>query len=223
MSDDVVGIILAGGRSTRLAPLAVGPGGKAAVECGGVPLLTRVCDAVGQVVPRVIVVAAAGQPLPPLSADVAVIRDERPEAGPLVAVHAGLVHARAAHPAARIAVIASCDVPLVRPAVVRLLIDEVRRPGVCWAVPLVGGHPQVLVSAVATSLGERLGQAIAAGERSRRAMLAACAAAGPRAVRQVTEAELRAVDPGLDSFADIDTPADLERLRATWSASIPPS
>ena len=61
MSDDVVGIILAGGRSTRLAPLAVGPGGKAAVECGGVPLLTRVCDAVGQVVPRVIVVAAAGQ------------------------------------------------------------------------------------------------------------------------------------------------------------------
>jgi len=222
MPDDVIAIVPAGGRSRRLAA-AVPAGGKATLDLGGRSLLELVCRALEGEVARVIVVAAAGQPLPPLAAGVAVIRDERPEAGPLVAVHAGLGHARAAHPAARIAVIASCDVPLVRPAVVRLLIDEVRRPGVCWAVPLVGGHPQVLVSAVATSLGERLGQAIAAGERSPRAMLAACAAADPHAVRQVTEAELRAVDPGLESFADIDTPADLERLRATWSASIPPS
>lgn len=222
MPDDVIAIVPAGGRSRRLAA-AVPAGGKAALDLGGRSLLELVCRALEGEVERVIVVAAAGQPLPPLAAGVEVIRDERPEAGPLVAVHAGLVHARAAHPAARIAVIASCDVPLVRPAVVRLLIDEVRRPGVCWAVPLVGGHPQVLVSAVATSLRERLGQAIAAGERSPRAMLAACAAADPQAVRQVTEADLRAVDPGLDSFADIDTPADLERLRATWSASIPPS
>ena len=222
MPDDVIAIVPAGGRSRRLAAAAPA-GGKAALDLGGRSLLELVCRALEGEVERVIVVAAAGQPLPPLAAGVEVIRDERPEAGPLVAVHAGLVHARAAHPAARIAVLASCDVPLVRPAVVRLLIDEVRRPGVCWAVPLVGGHPQVLVSAVATSLRERLGQAIAAGERSPRAMLAACAAADPQAVRQVTEADLRAVDPGLDSFADIDTPADLERLLATWSASIPPS
>jgi molybdopterin-guanine dinucleotide biosynthesis protein A len=222
MPDDVIAIVPAGGRSRRLAAVAPA-GGKAALEVGGVSLLERVCRALATEVERVIVVAAEGQPLPPLVPLVQVVRDTRPSAGPLAAIHDGLAHAEAACPTARIALIASCDLPTLHPAVVRLLVERVRRPGVCWAVPLVGGHPQVLVSALATSLRERLARALAAGLTSPRAVLAAIASSDPGAVEEISEAELVAVDPTLASFADIDTPADLARLRAAAPPPFPPS
>jgi molybdopterin-guanine dinucleotide biosynthesis protein A len=220
MPDDVIAIVPAGGRSRRLAAAAPA-GGKAALEVGGATLLDRVCRAVAGEAGRVIVVASEGQTLPPLEAGVEVIRDRRPAAGPLAAIYDGLMHAQAACPAARIAVVASCDVPALQPAVVRLLVERVRQPGVQWAVPLVDGHPQVLVSAMATSLCERLGQELAAGVTSPRAVLAALAASDPGAVLEVSAAELMAVDPTLASFADIDTPSDLARLRGR--AAFPPS
>jgi molybdopterin-guanine dinucleotide biosynthesis protein A len=220
MPDDVIAIVLAGGRSLRLAG-ATPAGGKAALELGGESMLGLVCRTLAGEAARVIVVAALGQPLPPLAAGVEVIRDTRPGAGPLAAIQDGLLHAHAVHPAARIAVIASCDVPEVHPALVRLLITRARQPGVSWAVPLVGGHPQVLVSAMATSLLDRLSEALAAGATSPRAVLAAVAASDPQAVPHVSEAELIAVDPSLASFSDVDTPADLARLRA--KPTIPPS
>lgn len=220
MPDDVIAIVLAGGRSRRLAG-ATPAGGKAALELEGESMLGLVCGTLAGAAARVLVVAAAGQTLPPLAAGVEVIRDTRPGAGPLAAIHDGLVHASAVHPAARIAVIASCDVPAVHPAVVRLLIARTRQPGVAWAVPLVGGHPQVLVSAMATSLLGRVSDAVAAGLTSPRAVLAAVVASDPKAVHHVSEAELGAVDPSLASFADVDTPADLARLRARLA--IPPA
>ena len=86
MHDDVVGIVLAGGRSSRLTGLDLGDGGKAALDIGGEPCLSRVCRAIAAVVPRVIVVAAAGQPLPPLPDGVEIIRDTTPNAGPLAGI-----------------------------------------------------------------------------------------------------------------------------------------
>lgn len=221
MSADVIAIVPAGGRSRRLAG-ATPPGGKAALELGGESLLGRVCRTLLAETARVIVVAARDQPLPPLAAAVEVIHDTHPGGGPLAAIHDGLVRARAVHPAARIAVIASCDVPAVQPAVIRLLVERVRQPGVAWAMPLVGGHPQVLMSAMATSLLDRLQPALAAGETSPRAVLAAVVASDPQAVDHVSEALLGTIDPGLASFADIDTPADLARLRAALVAPPPP-
>lgn len=222
MPDDVIAIVPAGGRSRRLAAAAPA-GGKPALEVGGLSLLDRVCRTLAAEVGRVIVVAADAQPLPPLAASVEVIRDTRPDAGPLAAIHDALVHAHAAHPAAKIAVIASCDVPALQPAVVRLLIERARRPGLCWVVPLVAGHPQVLVSALATTLLDRLTRELAAGVTSPRAVLSAVAASDPGAVLEVSEAELVAVDPALASFADVDTPADLARLRAAGPPPFPPS
>jgi molybdopterin-guanine dinucleotide biosynthesis protein A len=226
MPADVIAIVLAGGRSRRLGAAAPA-GGKVALEVGGTSLLDRVCRAVAGEAGRVIVVAAAEQPLPPIAVSVEVIRDSRPAAGPLAAIHDGLVHAQAVHPAARIAVVVSGDSPALEPAVVRLLVERARQPGVRWGVPLVGGHPQVLVSALTTSLCERLGQELAAGVTSPRAVLASVAASDERAVHLVSEAELVVVDPTLASFVDVDTPADLARLRAaaavTQSLPFPPS
>lgn len=222
MPDEVIAIVPAGGRSQRLGAAAPA-GGKPCLEVGGTSLLERVCRAVATVAPRVIVVAAEGQPLPPLPAGVEVIRERRPAAGPLAAIHDGLVHAQAAHPAARLAVIAACDLPALHPAVVRLLVERLPRSGPRWVVPLVGGHPQVLVSALDTSLGDWIGRSLATGVTSPRHVLAEIAASEPGAVQYLSEADLVAVDPALDSFADVDTPADLVRLEPARSPSIPAS
>lgn len=219
MSDEEVGIILAGGRSERLAGLPVGSGGKAAVVCGGEPLLTRVCRSVAVVVPRVIVVAAPEQPLPPLADGVEVIRDTTVAAGPLAALRDGLAHAGRASRPPRWAFVASCDVPLLAPAVVRLLLDIARSSGARFVVPAIGGHHQVLTAVVACDLGAEIG-ALAAVGRGPRHLLAELAARQPAAVRLVAAEEIARVDANLDSFVDIDTPEDLARLE---TRGFPPS
>lgn len=219
MGDDIVGIVLAGGRSSRLAGLELGAGGKAAVLVGGEPCLGRVCGAVAAVVPRVIVVAAAGQPLPPLPHGVEIIRDATPDAGPLAAMRDGLAHGLSSMPPPRWAFVASCDVPFLKPAVVRLLVETARSSAARFVVPLVAGHPQVLAAVLACDLAASIA-ALAAAGRGPRAVLDDLAARQPEAVRFVMPEELVTIDPDLDSFLDLDTPADLVRLE---SRGIPPS
>lgn len=213
MHEDAVGIVLAGGGSRRLAALGLGPAGKAALVVGGETCLERVCHAVGAVVPRVIVVAAEGQPLPTLPAEVEVVRDARPAGGPLAAVLDGLRQAVGRQPPPRWAFVTSCDAPLLSAAVVRLLLELARSPAVRFVVPIIDGHRQVLVSALACDLLGSIEDAVEAGAGVR-ALLDRLTAREAAAVRLVAAAEIAAVDPGLGSFLDIDTPEDLARLEA---------
>ena len=205
MPDDVIAIVPAGGRSSRMGPL-VGPGGKAALELAGETLLERVCRTLAAEAGRVIVVAAAGQPVPALPAGVEIARDSRPSAGPLAAIHDGLAHAGAGP---KVAVVVACDVPGIAPEVIRMLVAAAREPGVRWAVPVVAGHPQVLVSALATELADTIAAAVAAGRSSPRMLLADLLRAQPASIRLLAEDHLTLVDPALASFVDIDTPGDL--------------
>lgn len=214
-----LGVVLAGGGSRRMQ-LPAG-GGKAAVDVAGRPLLAHVCDAVRPAVERLVVVAAPEQPLPAVAGIDAVIHDSRPGAGPL----AGLADAlRAAGRDGATAFVASCDVPLLKTAVVRLLLACVDEPGVAWALPWVADHPQVLVSALRSSLLPEIEAHLATGRRDPRGLIDRLQpiAGGPTArVRLVTTAELEAVDPWLESFADIDTPDDLARIATRLLYSAP--
>jgi molybdopterin-guanine dinucleotide biosynthesis protein A len=105
------------------------------------------------------------------------------------------------------------------PAVVRLLVNTARSSAVRFVVPLVAGHPQVLAAVLACDLASSIA-ALAAAGRGPRAVLDDLVARQPDAVRFVTPEEIMAIDPELDSFLDIDTPADLARLE---SRGIPPS
>lgn len=221
MQADAVGIVVAGGRAARLGGRA-GPGGKGALEVEGRSFLAAIVAALAAEVPRVIVVAAQGQPLPELPAFVEIVRDSEPQGGPLAALCDGLRYAIAAAVPPRRAVVLSCDVPLVRRAVVRRLLDLAAAPGVRWVVPTVDGHPQVLVSALDTGLLGRIEAHLAAGSASPRACVATLERDEPGAVRFVAAPAWRDVDPGLESFRDVDTPADLDRLRAPGIPSSPP-
>ena len=72
---------------------------------------------------------------------------------------------------------------------------------------------------LADSLPDRFGNALidawlATGRRDLRGLFAEIAREDPRSIREVTEEACRAVDPMLESFVDIDTPDDLERLQS---------
>lgn len=210
MQVDAVAIVPAGGAARRLGPRGVA--GKAALVADGRTFLERVCAVLAAEVGRVIVVAAPDTALPPIVTPVEVIRDSRPGAGPLAAVRDGLVHALAADPPPRLAMLCSCDVPLVKPDVVRLLLNRVGVPGVRWALPTVGGHPQPLVSVIAVDVLAEIDASLAAAGGSLRDLADSIARRDPAALCRVGEDELRAVDPALDSFRDVDTTEDLADL-----------
>lgn len=213
-----VGIVLAGGGSTRLAGLDQAPtGGKAGLLFQGRTFLEHVVAAVAAEVGRTIVVAAPGQTLPALDG-VIVARDLAPGSGPLAGIRDGLRAALAADhgdtPTPRLAFVASCDLPLLRPEVVRLLVDEARRADALWTLAVVHGHRQVLASVMRVELLSRIETWLATGRRDLRGLVDEIAQDDPRHIRAVTEAEVVAVDPTLESFVDIDTPDDLERLQS---------
>lgn len=223
----IVGIVLAGGASRRMQPTADGADTrKEMLPLGGRTLLDRVVDTVAAELgdlSRVFVVTAPGQPLPELPASVHVVQDSRPGAGPLAGIAdglraAGVVAAAAGQELPKLAVIASCDVPLLRLEIVRLLIARATSSQALWTVPLVAGHRQVLVSAMQFGLLAGIEAWLATGRRDPRGLLEQLvaveqrAAGGPAAIAVVTEAECLAVDPALESFLDVDTPADYERV-----------
>jgi molybdopterin-guanine dinucleotide biosynthesis protein A len=222
-----LGIVLAGGASRRMG--LADRGGKAAAMLAGRTLLGHVCGAVRPAVDRLVVVAAPDQPIPDLPEIDTVIRDSRPGAGPL----AGMADAlRTAGPGLDHGFVASCDVPLLRTGLVRRMLDRVSEPGVAWAVPLIDGHPQVLVSALRPLLLDEIDAHLAAGRRDPRGLidrLRSPARTGDAGVRLVPAAELLDVDADLVSFTDVDTPDDLARIEtrlvysAPWRRDIPES
>src|SRR5688572_12132394 len=107
MDLSVGGIVLCGGKSQRMGRP------KAWLPFLGESMLSRVVRLLRQVVDPVVVVAAPGQKLPPLRAEVTVIRDKHEGKGPLAGIAAGL-HALAGKVDA--AYVSSCDVPLLQPA-----------------------------------------------------------------------------------------------------------
>lgn len=211
MRTDAIGIVLAGGRARRLGGAAP-PGGKAAVQFRGRSFLDIVVAAVAAETGRVVVVAAPGQELPPLPPGVTVVRDTLPGSGPLAAIRDGLAAATRLEPPADVAFVASCDLPLVRRAVIRAVLDRQRTTPSAWVVPLVGGHPQPLVSALPLAMLVRVEEYLAGGRRDPRTLLATLAAAATGAVELLPGEDLAAVDPDLESFRDVDTAEELARL-----------
>jgi molybdopterin-guanine dinucleotide biosynthesis protein A len=222
------GIVLAGGRGTRLGPVAARAGGKAAVMLDGRTLLEWALAALEPHVDRLVVVTAhpdrlqftaAGGPRPGWSGrtSLEVVRDTTPDGGPLAAVADALSRLGAdgvdAGPSVDEAIVVSCDAPLVRPAVVRLLLDRLRAVPARWALVHCLGHPQVFPSALRCDLLPAIQAHLAAGRRDMRGLVAGLAAAAPPDVVFLDADVVSAVDPGLESFHDIDTPEDLAAAR----------
>jgi molybdopterin-guanine dinucleotide biosynthesis protein A len=133
-----LGAILAGGRGARLG------GAKATAEVRGRPLLAWALDALRAAVPDVVVIAKEATPLPPC--DVPVHRDEPPDFHPRHGLVSALRRA-----AGRPVAVVPCDMPLVPPALIEVLLDVVA-DGAPAAVPRTEGRVHPLCAAYAPSI-----------------------------------------------------------------------
>lgn len=177
---------------------------KASLEIDGRPLLLRVLDALREVTRSVVVVAAHGQALPPLPEGVLVVRDATPHEGPLVALGLGL----SALPAGLDrAFVAATDLPRLQACVVRRMAELGR--GRDAAVFEQDGQPQLLCAVYAVAAGARLAALVDRGERSMRALARELAVHAVSAADLLQDPRVRELDPGLGSFLDADTPANL--------------
>jgi molybdopterin-guanine dinucleotide biosynthesis protein A len=216
-----IGIVLAGGASSRMQVTAPVSGERRVepavrkewLEIGGRTFLARVVAAVAAVTSRTIVVTAPGRPLPPLAHAVEVVHDTTPNAGPLAAIVDGL-RAIGPTPAEPVVFVSSCDLPLLDAEVVRLLVERAAASGADWTVPVVDEHPQVLASVVRRTLIGPITAWLESGRRDPRGLLATLKQHAAIRLCTVSASEITAVDPRLDSFRDIDTPAEhVEMIR----------
>lgn len=150
----------------------------------------------------IVVVGAPGQDVPPLPVEVLHAVDEREGRGPLEGLQAGLKLIAQKFGGACNAVFAtSCDAPLLRPELVQYVAESLE--GFDATTPQTAGffHPLTAayrVDAVLPKVVEML-----AADCLRPARLFDVVR-----TRILEETELRAVDPELDSFRNLNTPDD---------------
>jgi molybdopterin-guanine dinucleotide biosynthesis protein A len=187
----VGGIVLCGGQSSRMGRP------KAWLPFGAEFMLQRVVRILGTLVKPIVVVAAPEQEVPPLSADVLLVRDEEKGHGPLQGLAAGLAVLREQADAAYLS---SCDVPFLRPAFVRRLIDLLRDHAIC--VPRVGGYHHPLAAVYRVGVLEAALRLLAAS-RLRPVFLF-----DEVPTRVVAAEELQDVDPTFETLRNLNTPED---------------
>lgn len=198
------GVVLCGGNSRRMGRP------KAWLPFAGEHMLPRVVRIIGSVAAPIVVVAAPGQSIPPLPDGTEIVRDECPGRGPLEGMAAGLraIAARGID----CAFISSCDVPLLRAAFVRDLID--RLGGWDIAVPFAASRHHPLAAVYRTRVLATINELLSRDRRRPIFLFESCP------TRLVTEDELRTVDPNLDSLRNLNTPDDYaEACRLSGTAT----
>lgn len=211
----ITAIVLAGGRSSRFGEDKLG------VDVGGRSMLAATVAAVA---PLADGVAVAGPSL--FDADlgdtpVALFRDREPFGGPLRGLANVLDHAIPTP--GHLAVVVGGDMPAIVPAVLVRMLDILDVDPSVDAVLL--GRPDERESAVDAGGGAHRRQALPLALRIDRAAAAAreAVAAGDRSLQALVDrlahVELPAaawlpLDPAGRTIFDVDTPADLDRLRA---------
>ncbi|HVS05577.1 MAG TPA: molybdenum cofactor guanylyltransferase [Candidatus Dormibacteraeota bacterium] len=190
-------VILAGGLSRRMGR------DKASLPAGHGTLIEHLARRLAPVVDETIVAGGSDRPTLP---GVRMVEDRYPGLGPLAGMHAGLAAARYPH-----VWVVGCDLPDADPALAHLFLGLAA--GYDAVVPRLDAEPQGVCALYDRALVSRIDGLLASGERSIKSLLAASN------VRYLTPEELRAVDPELRSFRNINTPADYGAWLATQPAS----
>jgi molybdopterin-guanine dinucleotide biosynthesis protein A len=188
------GIILCGGQSRRMGRP------KAWLPFGNELMLQRVVRLASEVVrPPIVVVAARDQEVPPLPSDVRIVRDDIAGRGPLQGLAAGLAGLEGG---AEAAYVSSCDVPFLRPAFIRRLLDLLGSHEIC--VPRVGEYYHSLAAVYRLGVAGVVSRLLSEN-RLRPAFLFEAVP-----TRVVTADELADVDPGFESLRNLNTVEEYE-------------
>jgi molybdenum cofactor guanylyltransferase len=203
------GVVLAGGRSSRMGTA------KAGLDWHGSTLLYRTAALLGRTLDGpVVVVSAPDQDLPALPPAVQVVEDPVEGLGPMQGLAAGLA---AVADRAELAFVCSTDLPFLHPAfVARVLAEFVGRDvgsDVDVVLPTAGGFRQPLAAGYRTALAELFGKLVAEGHRRPGMLFEHCRVAQLDDAALLTDAHLARWDPDLRSVANINVAEDYEAAR----------
>lgn len=192
LSGEVAGVVLAGGRSTRM-----GGADKAFLAEGGQIAMRRTIGLLRGCFAEVVVVAA--EPAKFRDFDVVVTRDEFPGLGPLAGIHAAMGRVSLPY-----VFVLACDMPFVERSTIAFLVE--RLAGDDALIPCWEDDIEPLHGLYATRLRPRIEAALRSGETAIRAFLPS--------VRTtfVAEREMRRVPGAERSFRNINTPEDAARF-----------
>jgi molybdenum cofactor guanylyltransferase len=212
MAARVTGVILAGGRASRLGGRAKGlerVGG----ACGGARIVDRVADALRAAADELLVVSDhpdAARWLP----DARAVGDLLPGLGPASGVHAALAHARGP------VLVVAWDMPNVPPALLAELRALGERGGADAAVPASGapGGAEPLCGWYDVGCLAPLARRLAAPDGGDRSLVGLLAEV--RVARLGAERVAAHGDPAL-LFASVNTPEDLARARREAGGEVP--
>jgi molybdenum cofactor guanylyltransferase len=139
---------------------------KATLSHDGITFVERIVSVLSPRCSPVFVIAAPGQPLPDLQADV--LRDEVRGVGPLLATGRGL--RAAADAGSELAFVCAVDMPFMSVDLIDELAERASRLGVDVVLPW-DGRDHYLAGVYRTALADRVDALVAAGERSMRALV----------------------------------------------------
>ena len=185
-------VVLCGGASLRMGRP------KALLEFGPMTFLETVVRIVSDVCDNVVVVAAPGQSLPNLPASVLVVHDTVAHQGPLSGMLAGF---EVMPSSVEYAYVTGTDTPLLKPGIVSEMFEIAA--GHDLAIPFDGHRHHPLAAAYRVATAKDKARTILEANRRR-----------PIFLMEETDAvevpfeRLRQIDPMLESFRNVNTPAD---------------
>lgn len=187
----IAGIVLCGGQSRRMGV------SKADLLIDGKPLLVRTVSTVSMAADPVVVAAGPDQSIPPLPESVRIVRDSRPNRGPLSA----FAEAIAALPIeVEWTYLVGCDMPFLSPDYLRFIAGQPRNADA--VVPFVENrwHPLAgIYRRGVKSIAEKL---VREGRPRMLDLLNAIS------VTPVGTDELLKLDPGLRCLRNVNTPEE---------------
>lgn len=194
MKFDVTGVILAGGKNSRL------PGEKKTFrKIGETTILENIFKVFSNLFKEVIIVV--NDPKDFARWDMTIVTDIIPSGCALAGLHAGLFYASYPYVYAT-----ACDTPFVRPSVIEHIVGKIER-GYDVIVPRTDDGLETLSAAYSKDcipfIEESLGKDIYMIKKFFR----------PGKVKEIPIHELRPLDPELQFIFNVNTPEDLEKAR----------
>ena len=209
----MAGIVLVGGRSTRMGTA------KAGLEWHGSTLVQRTVGiAPGRSTGRCSWCGRRGSGCRRCRGASRSSTTRWPGGGPLQGIATGLA-AAAGHAAT--AAVCAVDLPLLHPAFIRRVVREVRADAALEiALPVAGGHAQPLAAAYRTVLAPRIAELVDAGTLRVQTLFERCRVLTLDESALLADRALAAADPRLESLLDVNTPAEYQEARGRLAPSV---
>ena len=192
-ANPVTGIILAGGKSTRMGK------NKALIEIEGIPIIERICALFKELFQEVWIITDQEELFAGLGAR---LHDDLiPNLGALGGLYSGLVLASFPY-----SFCVACDMPFLRESLIDFLLRRI--DGFAAVVPKTRDGWQPLHAVYSKACLDPIKEVVAEGRTKIIDIY-------PRIkIRTVEEEEFRSLDPVNESFININTPEDLARIQA---------